>query len=43
MNIEILTLNEINVKDFALARNKMLKKATSNWILFIDTDEKLYF
>ena len=41
MKIEILTLNEPDICDFAKARNKMLKKARANWILFLDTDESL--
>ena len=30
-----------NITDFAAARNEALKKAKGDWILFLDTDEKI--
>lgn len=41
MHFEIITLKKNNITDFAEARNKLLIKAKSNWVLFLDTDEKL--
>lgn len=41
INFEILTLNEKKITDFSEARNRLLKNVNSEWILFIDTDEKL--
>jgi hypothetical protein len=38
-NIEILTLNQKNITDFAEARNRLLKTAASSWVFFVDTDE----
>jgi len=38
-NIQILTLNESNITDFAAARNRLLETAESEWVLFLDTDE----
>ena len=38
-NIETLTLKEKNISDFAEARNRLLKKAKSEWVLFVDADE----
>jgi hypothetical protein len=40
-NIEILTLNKPNINDFAEERNRLLKKAKSMWVLFVDTDETI--
>lgn len=40
-NIQILTLNKNNITDFAKERNNLLKKAKSEWVLFLDKDEKL--
>ena len=40
-NIEILALNKPNIDDFAEQRNKLLKKAESEWVLFVDTDETI--
>lgn len=39
-NLAVLTLNKPNIQDFALERNKMLDSAESDWIFFIDSDEK---
>ncbi len=42
MTMKILTLNKKGITDFALERNKLLNKADkSEWLLFLDTDEKL--
>jgi len=40
-NIQTLTLNEENITDFASARNMLLKKTKAEWVLFVDTDEKI--
>ena len=44
--IEFAVLNEPEIRDFALARNKILEHSKSDWIFFIDSDEiipkKLY-
>ncbi|HKB88215.1 MAG TPA: glycosyltransferase [Patescibacteria group bacterium] len=39
MTLQILTLKTKNLTDFAKARNEMLKKASADWIFFVDTDE----
>lgn len=41
MKIQTLTLNENNITDFAGARNRLLKSAKTDWVLFLDTDERL--
>jgi hypothetical protein len=41
MEYQILTLNQRNITDFAKVRNELLIKSKSEWILFLDTDEKL--
>lgn len=41
MHFEIITLKKNNITDFAEARNKLLLKAKSNWVLFLDSDETL--
>jgi hypothetical protein len=38
---EIITLNKPNITDFSKERNILLKKAKSEWVLFLDSDEKL--
>ncbi len=38
-NFEILTLKENDITDFAKARNKLLRSAKIEWVLFVDTDE----
>lgn len=40
-NLEIITLNMSGITDFASARNKLLQKAKSDWIFFVDSDEKV--
>ncbi|MFH2085599.1 MAG: glycosyltransferase family 2 protein [bacterium] len=40
-NLTIITLNQPNIKDFALSRNAELAKVKTPWVLFIDTDEKI--
>ena len=39
--LSIITLNEPNITDFARARNKELDGADSEWVLFVDSDEKI--
>ena len=38
-NFQTLTLNEKDIVDFASARNRLLRSATSDWVFFVDTDE----
>ena len=40
-SLSVLTLNEKNITSFAYSRNKLLKSSKSEWVLFLDTDEKL--
>lgn len=40
-NITIITLDEPNIEDFAAARNRELKKAKTDWVLFVDSDETI--
>ena len=40
-DLEILTLKKPNITDFAKERNLLLEKSKSEWVLFIDSDEKL--
>jgi glycosyltransferase involved in cell wall biosynthesis len=40
-SLEIVTLNKSGITDFASARNLLLKKSKAEWVLFLDTDEKL--
>ncbi|MEI6690465.1 MAG: glycosyltransferase family 2 protein [bacterium] len=40
-NLTVLTLNQPNIVDFADARNKMLTLATTDWVLYLDTDEQI--
>ena len=37
--LSILKLNKPNITDFAKERNELLKKAKTDWVLFVDTDE----
>ncbi len=41
MKPTIISLNKNNITDFAFERNKLLKKAKTDWALFLDTDEKI--
>lgn len=41
MKFQTLTLDQENITDFASARNKLLKSAKIDWVLFLDTDEIL--
>lgn len=38
-NVEILTLKEKEITDFAKSRNELLKQAKSEWVFFVDSDE----
>ena len=40
-NFKIITLNQKGITDFAMERNKLLKKEKSEWVLFLDSDETL--
>jgi len=40
-NIEIITLSQKNISDFARERNLLLSKAKSNWVFFLDSDEQI--
>jgi hypothetical protein len=40
-NLTVITLDEPEVTDFAAARNRLLKKVTTDWVLFLDRDETL--
>jgi glycosyltransferase involved in cell wall biosynthesis len=40
-NLTIITLNQPSLTDFAAARNVELKKAKTEWVLFVDSDEKI--
>ena len=37
--LSTLRLNKPNITDFAKERNELLKKAKTDWVLFLDTDE----
>jgi hypothetical protein len=39
--MEIITLRKDDITDFARERNLLLDKAKAEWILFLDSDEKL--
>ncbi len=39
--LSILKLNKPNITDFAKERNELLKKAKTDWVLFIDNDETI--
>lgn len=41
MDYQTLVLNEPDIADFAMSRNRLLNSAKSEWVLFLDTDEKL--
>lgn len=38
-NLTIITLDQSDIYDFALVRNKELAKANTPWVLFLDSDE----
>ena len=40
-NIETIVLHKPNIVDYALARNGELRKSKAEWVLFLDSDEKL--
>lgn len=40
-NLIIITLNTPDITDFAAARNAELAKAKTEWVLFLDSDERL--
>lgn len=40
-NLTIITLDQPDITDFAAARNAALAKAKTEWVLFIDSDEKI--
>lgn len=40
-NLTIITLNRPDITDFAAARNAELAKAKTDWVLFVDSDEKI--
>lgn len=39
MKYKVITLNKKNITDFALERNKLMKKTKDDWIFFVDSDE----
>ena len=41
MKYSIITLKKKNITDFAKERNKLLQKAKTEWVLFMDSDEKM--
>ncbi len=41
MKVTKFTLKKNNITDFAKERNSLLKSAKTNWVLFLDNDEKL--
>ena len=40
-NLEIITLKKPGITDFAAERNLLLKRSKAEWVLFIDSDEKM--
>lgn len=40
-NLTIITLKQPELTNFAVARNKALENVTTDWVLFIDSDEQL--
>jgi len=40
-DLEIITLAVPGITDFAKERNHLLKKSRSDWVLFLDSDEKV--
>ena len=41
MKYAVATLNKKSITDFAKERNDLFKKASENWVLFLDSDEIL--
>jgi hypothetical protein len=40
-HFEVFTLKKDHITDFAAERNDLLQKAKKDWVLFIDSDEKI--
>jgi len=40
-NFQTISLRQKNITDFSDVRNKLLKSAKSEWVLFLDADEKI--
>lgn len=40
-DVEIITLRKENISDFSFERNELLKRASKEWIFFLDADEKI--
>jgi hypothetical protein len=40
-HVKVITLKKPGIADFAAERNLLLKKTKAEWILFVDSDEKL--
>lgn len=40
-NLQIIILNKKNITDFAQERNKLLRSAKSEWVMFVDSDEDI--
>ncbi|KKU46233.1 MAG: Glycosyl transferase family 2 [Microgenomates group bacterium GW2011_GWA2_46_7] len=40
-NLTIITLNQPGISDFSAARNAELAKVKTDWVLFVDSDEKI--
>lgn len=41
MRYSLIVLNKKNVTDFAKERNELLKKAKTDWVFFVDSDEEV--
>lgn len=41
MKYKIIQLYKKNIKDFASERNTLIKQSNSDWIFFVDSDEKI--
>ena len=41
INLETIRLNKKDITDFSFERNKLLKSAKKDWVLFLDSDEEL--
>lgn len=41
ISLTIITLNQPGITDFAAARNAELARAKTEWVLFVDSDEKI--